>query len=153
MIATLKEAIHQLISDSKIPARTLAEEMGISYSYLMNAANPEISELKLAARLLIPLTRITGDFSAIDFIENSLGRTALPLPKGKAEVSEIKTKLFDSVGCFGALVKNATDALAGNKISAWEARELEQSGYELISKTLEFLQAVELCRKEQNGHV
>lgn len=153
MITTLKEAIHQIIDNSPIPSRTLAEELGISYSYLMNAANPDLPDFKLPARHIIPLTRLTGDFAAVDFIENSLGRTALALPAGNSTIKEIRAELFDAVGSFGDLVKKSTDALADGRVTAVEAIEIEQQGYHLINEVLEFMQAVERCRNKRRGHV
>ncbi len=153
MLATLKEAVHQVIDNSPIPTRQLAEELGISYSYLMNAANPDQPEFKLPARLLIPLTRITGDYSAINFIENSLGRTALKLQKNNSNLKDIQAELLDAVGSFGDLAKKAADALADGRISSVEAAEIERQGYHLVNEVLEFLQAIERCRNERKGYV
>ncbi len=155
MISTLKDAIHAILENSPIPTRQLAEELGVSYGYLMNFGNSEQPDFKMQARLLIPLTRITGDFSAVDFIEHSLGRTALKLPPENKNLSikEVQTELLDAVGVFGELVSNATAALSDNKITNTEAADLERRGYRLISEILEFLQAIETCRSERGGYV
>lgn len=155
MITTLKEAVHRVIDNSPIPTRQLAEEIGISYSYLMNSANPDLRDFKLAARVLIPLTRLTGDFSAINFIEHSLGRQAVELPVGKpaATTKDIHSELFNAVGIFGDLVNKSTAALAGSRVTAADATEIERQGYQVITGVLKFLRAVETCRKERAGYV
>lgn len=154
MLATLKDCIHRMLQDSPVPPRQLAEELGVSYSYLMNAGNPDLSEFKLAARLIVPLTRLTGDFSAINFIENSLGRQVFTLPTTSgSDIKSVQARLLATVGGFGQLTETSAAALADGKISAREALELERLGYHLITEILEYLRAVETCRKERAGYV
>lgn len=153
MIATLKEAVHRMIEASPIPTRTLAEELGISYSYLMNAGNPDLPDFKLPARHLIPLTRLTGDYSAIDFIENSLGRAAFKLPDADVDIIEAQKKLLATVNRFGTLVKNATEALEDGRIVPKEAVQLEHDAYALITETLRFVNSIEHCCESRRGYV
>ena len=145
MIATLKEALHQVISNSPIPPKALAEELGIVYYYLMSSVNPELPEFRFQARNLIPLTRLTGDFTAIDHIENSLGRVAFELPAAGAGIEETQAKLLETINRFGLLVTNASEALKDGKVDSWEAKTMERDAFELIRETLRFLDSVQRC--------
>jgi len=39
MITTLRDALHENIHNSGVPIKRLADDLGISYSYLANAGN------------------------------------------------------------------------------------------------------------------
>ena len=145
MITTLKEALHEVIENSAIPPKALAEELGISYSYLMNSGNSELPEFRFQARFLIPLTRLTGDFTAIDHIEHSLGRVAFKLPAAVAGIEETQAKLLETINRFGLLVSNASEALKDGKVDSWEAKTMERDAFELIRETLRFLDSVQRC--------
>lgn len=143
MITTLKEALHQVIENSPVSPKALAEELGISYSYLMNSGNSELPEFRFQARFLIPLTRLTGDFTAIDHIENSLGRVAFELPKVAAGIEETQAKLMETINRFGRLVQDASESLKDGRIDPWEARTLERDAFDLIRETLRFLNSIQ----------
>lgn len=78
--ATLREALYNLIHKSSIPAKAQAEELGLSLSYLYNSCNSELEGFEYQLRLLAPHTRLTENYSAIDFIEKALGRVAIEIP-------------------------------------------------------------------------
>ena len=155
MLTTLKDAVRRVIENSPVSTRALAEELGISYSYLMNAANPELADFKLPARLLIPLTRITGDYSAINFLEHALHRTAIALPKSDPNLKarDIQPELLNTINSFGTLISDSSAALEDNYISAREAAAIERDSFKLISKILQLLDAIETCRTQRRGYV
>lgn len=143
MITTLKEALHEIISNSPMPPKALAEELGIAYSYLMNSGNPELPEFRFQARFLIPLARLTGDYRAIDFIEHSLGRVAFALPPAAADIEETRAKLMSTINRFGRLAQDASASLEDGRIEPWEAKTIERDAFELIRETLRFLDSVQ----------
>ena len=153
MISTLKDAIREILENSPIPTRALAEELGISYSYLMNAGNPDQPDFKLPARLIIPLTRLTGNFAAVDYIEQSLGRTAFPLPKKSGDLKQIQAELLDTVNRFGRLVQDTTEALEDRRITRDEAAQLERDVHELVSAAVHFAKVVEESANHNRGYL
>lgn len=83
---TLREALYLLVEHSGMKVEAQAEQLGVHPSYLYNASNPhrEHDGPHYQARLLVPHVRCTGNFVALDWIEQQLGRVAilLPAPRG-----------------------------------------------------------------------
>jgi hypothetical protein len=144
MIGTLKDVVHQVVHDSPIPPRQLAEELGMSYSMLMNAANPDLEEFKLPARQLIPLAKLTGDCRHVDYIEHALGRVAFELPKPSSSSMEVvQVQLMRTIKEFGDLASTSADALSDGKLTIKEAKAIEVEAFEMIKATMMFLGTIE----------
>ena len=62
----LRDHLHDNIFNSGRPAKQIADEIGISYSYLASAGNPNLEEFHFQLKHLIPLTKATGCFDARD---------------------------------------------------------------------------------------
>jgi len=80
MIQTFKGALHEVVFNSAVPAKQLADKIGKGYTYLANAANESQEESHLRGRDIIPLTLATGNYSLLDFMEAACGRIAVRLP-------------------------------------------------------------------------
>lgn len=112
---TLKDVLHKVVFESKLSARQIAEELGISYSMLTNAAHPELDTFKFAARYVIPITKITGDFRLLDFMEQSCGRVAFALPEIPG--SKVQSGVGDAV-VIGTAIASATITGTATAIAA-----------------------------------
>jgi hypothetical protein len=53
-VRTLAEAIYCAVHHSDLDARAVAERLGVRYTYLMDAANPDREEVQFQARLIVP---------------------------------------------------------------------------------------------------
>jgi hypothetical protein len=126
MITTLRDALHENIHNSGVPIKRLADDLGISYSYLANAGNPNLEGFDFQLRWLIPLTKMTGNFSALDYLEASLGRTAFRLPDPtKGDHVEINRQMLHIMKHIGDLGGEIEKALEDNKLDNREAKKIE----------------------------
>lgn len=142
---SLREALYDMVHRSKIPAKAQAEELGISYSYLCNASNPNLEGegFDYQLRLLIPHTRITENFSALDFIEQSLGRVAIQIPKAIPSTADMVAAFSKTTSEFGDLAKEIGEALQDGRVEQSEYQRLEREGWELIRQTILLLEKFE----------
>jgi len=106
----------------------------------MNAANPNLPEFRFQARHLIPLTRLTGNFAAIDHIENSLGRVAFSIPKtNDSDTKTIQDDLLETISDFGKLVQDTSETLLPGHIRADEVKRLEGDAFQLMRDLAHFI--------------
>lgn len=133
-MTTLKDVLHEVVLQSPVPTRRLAEELGISYSMLMNASNPDQPEFKLQARLIVPITKLTGDTRLIEFLAQACGLIVMTLPETRPRESELHSELALSARRFGDLVSQLGDALADGRVSVVEAKRVEREGRALLQQ-------------------
>lgn len=141
---TLREALYELVHRSPVPAKVQAEELGISYSYLCNAANLNLEGegFDYQLRQLLPHTRLTGNVVVMDFLERSLGRVAMRLPAAAPPpLAEVVLALGRASQEFGELVEAVGAAVRDGRIDAAEYARLQQEGWELIRKTVLLLES------------
>ena len=90
---SLAEVIYHLVHHSAIDARAIAEQLGVRYGYLLDAANPDREDLRLQARHVVSLTQITRDTSLLDFMEHQLGRVAVRVPDAETQLALSQTAI------------------------------------------------------------
>lgn len=139
---TLKDVLHLVVHESKIPARQLAEELGLSYSMLMNCANPELPEFNIRAQKIIPLTKLTGDYRLIDFIEGAVGRVAFSLPEIPAKDVKLDKLIAESVKEFGDVLQEVGSALSDGRIDRIELKRCEKEILDQVRKVMSLLEAL-----------
>lgn len=126
MITTLRDALHENIHNSGVPIKKLADDLGISYSYLANAGNPNLEGFDFQLRWLIPLTKMTNNFSALDYLEAAVGRTAFKLPNStNGSHVEINRQMLHIMKHIGDLGGEIEKALEDNKVENHEAKRIE----------------------------
>lgn len=151
---TLKDAIYKMIHQH--PSKSLeaiAEEIGMAPSYLNRAALPdpdiddrETSGVRFPLKKLIPLTRATDDFSALDYIEQALGRAAFAMPVPGASLRCLHSHLVRSVSEFGDLLTKFEEIICDERITGDEAGDFEREAYEAIREIVAFVEAVKQAR-------
>ena len=147
MTRTLKEVLHDLLQDSPIRMKVMAENLGISYSYLANAGNPDLEEFQFPLRLLIPLIHLTRDFQVLDYIEAACGRVAIELPAQDGDLCSVSTELCRTIKEFGDVAREVSEVIIDGKISRTEAKAIERETMELISQAMTFLSTVQAAAK------
>ena len=145
---TLTECLYETIHKNKKPLKLIAEEVGVSDSYLTRAALPdqEDSETGTGCRFplkkLIPLIWSTNDFSTLDFIEQSVGRVAIKLPlRAKASTADVCRLTMQSMKEFGKLIGNVEEATEDGKVTTVENEKIQAEGYKAIQAILSLMAA------------
>ena len=152
---TLKDCLYQTLHRNNKPLKAIAEELGVSESYLYRAAlpDPEDSETGTGCRFplkkLISLIRVTGDFCTLDHIENALGRVAIALPRTDSGLTDICRMTLASVREFGELMAKVTKSLDDDDISDNELADVLKEGYEAQQAITALLAAME--KKAEEG--
>jgi len=139
---TLKDVLHRVVHESRLTPRQLAEEVGMSYSMLCNAANPDLPEFKFAARHIIPITRATGDYRLIDYLEASVGRVAFSLPELSGELVNLQKLISETVQLFGKALGDIGDALRDNKIDQVEIKRIERGLHDQVRTAMRLLEVL-----------
>lgn len=136
---TLRDALYDMIHGSAIPAKVQAEELNIGYSYLCNAANADLPGFEYQLRLIIPHTRLTRNFAALDYIERQLGRVGVPVSpldcvadglscQALAKAMLVTTKEM------GEAAAAANRALADGKLRSGEIARCKKELWDLIQQ-------------------
>lgn len=141
MNRTFKSELHEVVFNSKVPARELAELTGKGYTYLANAANECQEESHLRGRDIIALTNATGNYALLDFINHSCGRVAIPIPEcvELASTNSLPDNIMYAIEHLGELSKKHREALADNHITRGELQELEGLKFEALKHVLSLL--------------
>ena len=131
----------------------LAEEVGMSPSYLTRSALPDKDDAddpglatgcRFPLKKLIPLIRASSDFRLLDYIERSLGRVAFSVPRNRPGFERLHAELSKSIKEFGELVKVVGDSLEDGKITDAEREHCTKEGYELIQAVALLLHSLDL---------
>ena len=152
---SLKDALHDTIHRHQTKSvRAMADEMGMAESYLYRSALPDqdtggdgASGVRFPLKMLIPLIRTSGNFAVLDYIEHTLGRVAIPLPKVSSELSEISRKAIRSAREFGELMAECDRSIADGTITKEEAKRIEQEGYGALQAISVLVEAAILAAK------
>lgn len=142
MIMTLRDALHANIHDSGVPLKRLHEDLGISYSYLANAGNPNLEDFHFQLRHLIPLMKATGNMAVLDYLDHSMGRVAFRVPEASGENLNVTQELMHIVTHVGELAGKVQEALEDMKIEKREAKDIEPLLFELSKHTMQMLRAL-----------
>ena len=137
---SFEEVIHELVMANN--AKAIAEELNKPYSTFMREVNPHDFDAKFGASCLIPLTRATGDFAAIDYIEQALGRVAFVLPKKKMASNQMYEKVASMTKEFGELLAAVGESLHDGHISEEELDRCKKEGYETLQALAHMMEAL-----------
>ena len=80
-MADLKTTLHFTIHGSKLSVEQIADELGISTSYLYRACLDGESGCRFPLDLLLPLMKATGDHSILDHLNSRCDRVTVSLPR------------------------------------------------------------------------
>ena len=134
METTLRDALHETVHNGGVPMKRLADQLGISYSYLANAANPNLDDFNFQLRHLMPLINATGSFAILDHLENACGRVAFCLPQAGKDHLEITQGLLELVGRMGDLSHKMREILADVQVDEHEYKRVEPVFFGLLQE-------------------
>lgn len=147
---SLVEALYRTIHrHPTLSVQAIAEEIGMSVSYLYRAVTPDAeingdsaSGVNFPLKRLIPLIRATGDYQVLDYIERQLGRIALPLPPVSATIADVRDQCMHATGEFGRLMEHTAQSLADGKVTVEELEAVEQAAYVAMQAIMRFVTAM-----------
>jgi len=139
--ATLREALYDVIHRSTVPAKAQAEELGISYSYLANSCNLNLDGegFDYQLKLLVPHTRLTGNFAAVDYVERALGRVGIAVCEPftgtmPAPVTELSAGLLLVAKEMGQAAEAVHRSVKDGRLTEIEARKCQKELWDLIQQ-------------------
>lgn len=147
----LKTHLHGTIHRHAKPVPQIADDLGISASYLYRAALPCEGETATGCRfpldLLIPLVRSTGDYQVLDYLEAAVGRVAIALPHGAAGTRELAGQVCRTISEFGDVARAAGSAIADGRVTKREAESVERESLEVVREIMALVEAVKAAVK------
>lgn len=131
---SLGEAIYCSTFHSEAEARTIAERMGVRYSYLADAANPDRDGQQFQARLLVPLMHATGNLAPLAWLARAMGGVFVRTPDVAVEHDDVRRAFLAATREIGEDAGDIERALADGVITGEEARQLEVQIDETIAE-------------------
>ena len=138
---TLRDALHDNIFNSGRPAKQIADDLGISYSYLASAGNPNLEEFHFQLKHLIPLTKATGNYDTLDYIERALGRVAFVVPTIRGNISEVAEEVSAVTLEFSHLMREMSESLRDGVVHSHEWPAIAKECEHLISRVARLREA------------
>ena len=148
----LYETIHRNKDRS---LKLIAEEIGVSQSYLTRAALPDQDEeegvlgVDFPLNKLVPLIKATNDYSVLDSLEASVGRVAVAMPKGESSLHDVCRLAMQSVKKFGDLMGIVGQGMANEGLLPDEKKKIKKEGYEALAAITALLMAIEQSQKTE----
>lgn len=145
---TLRECLYATVHRNRKPLKAIAEEIGAGANHLTRMVLPDPDESETGSgcnfplKYFIPLLRVTGDLSALDLIEDTLGRVAIPVPKANESLKDICRLTMKSVKEFGELMANLDSAMADGKLTEDEIAALQGEGYDAVQAITNLLHSI-----------
>lgn len=147
---TVRENLYDTIHRSKKPLKVIAEEIGISETYLTRAALPDQEDsdtgtgCRFPLKKLVPLILATNNYSVLDAIEQSVGRFGVPLPPSNGTPTADMAKLtIKTISDFSKLMNEVGSAVQDGKITSLEITKIKKEGYRAAQAVLSLVAACE----------
>ena len=131
------EVLFCVVHHSGISARHIAERVGCSYAYLLDATNPDRDSHAFQARWLIPIMSVTGNYSPMRYLAHQLGGVFVELPTlGSAhdDVRQAFLRVVQEIGEDATLIESA---LTDQEVSVEEATRIDAEIDESIAALLQ----------------
>ena len=142
-IRSLADAVYHVVHHSPLGAREIAERIGVRYAYLLDCANSDREEMQLQARLIAPLTHVTGDTAIVEQLASVCGGVFVPLPSVTAAAPDVIEQTTRAVREFGELLAVTASASADGIVTVAEAGTVAKRGRALIAEATRLVQMME----------
>lgn len=83
----LVNSVHDLVLESPLGAKNIAQAVGKPYSTLLREVNPYDAGAKLGAETLMTIMKITGNVSPLKLMASEMGYSLTPSSDGKDDMS------------------------------------------------------------------
>ncbi len=135
-------AIHRTVHESGIPAKEIAQQMGMSYQVLINKANPTSEFHKMSLREALALQKITGTTAIHEAVGIELGLRIVPeeAQKPKSLVEAMLTVVSEC----GDVSRAFKDAMADGRLTEREKADMQKE----INEAIDSLYQMRLAIKE-----
>jgi hypothetical protein len=124
---SFKAALHDTVFRSSLPAKALADLVGVSYSTLAQFAD-DAQEAQIPVRRLVSLVASADNLAVLDHLEALAGRVAFRVPTGLHLAST-----GEAIRQFGEWVSAHSEALRDGTVSQEELVTIEREGHEAIA--------------------
>jgi hypothetical protein len=154
MAGTMKDAIYEVVHRSKKPLKQIAEETGMSVSYLTRAALPDQEESENGSgcsfplKKLVPVTLSSDNYAIVNHILYQLGWVGIPLPKGDMKLSDACRLSIKAVKEFGELMAEVGKGLSDGRVDDQEFERIRKEGYHALQAVNNLLACLEKNREE-----
>ena len=152
-VETLKDALYQTVHGSELSIAAIADEIDMSANYLYKSCLPDpdmddrATGVRFPLKKLLPLCRVTKDYTVIRFLAHSTGYALIPINRNHAnDCNSVQQLAMDSAAEFGDLMRVIHTATADRVISAAERAQITKEGWEAIEA---ILNAITIC--DSNG--
>lgn len=140
---TLKQSLYRLVHQSPLTVEQQADQLGLSPSYVYNAANPNLDDtFHYQLRHLIPHTKLTRNLCVVDFIEQQLGRVAVPVVQ-QLDLYRPASMRVDLLGVateFGEAAAALKKGLQDGKMSPAETKRFRKELWDVIREAVQVYQ-------------
>lgn len=75
------KAVHELVTQGKMPAKSVAIAIGKPYSTLLRECNPYGKGAKLSAETLMAILKATGNTQPLEVMARELGYKLIPIDR------------------------------------------------------------------------
>ena len=89
MRSNLIDILHDVVLESDIPAKALAEEIGKPYSTLLREVNPHDAGAKLGAETMFEIIKRTHNVAPLEYMANELGYSLVNTGAGASDVPAV----------------------------------------------------------------
>ncbi len=129
---TVQDAITETVLHTRhkggadIPAKAIAEDMGMALSLLYDIANPEKTRRRLRAEEVPALVKASGNTLVLDVMERRVGRVAFDLPMGVVGRDDLFAATASACRELGEAVDAVREAFTDGRVSMREADRVRQ---------------------------
>jgi hypothetical protein len=142
-IQSLSDAVHCVIHHSDLSLNEIAERLGVRPGYLSDAANQDRDEVQFQARLIVPLTAVTGRSTVLEYVAHSAGFAMTPIPAVALRQHSAMDDLDVAVQDLGQTAAQVRSALADGVVGADEAARVRACTLKVITAAARIADTVE----------
>lgn len=128
----------------KVIVPRLSERMGRPvHQNSVSMALTGFRDGRTSREILNALKDLLDIWPSIDFIEQSLGRVALPIPPARMSIKDVYRLSMQAIKEFGELMSCLDEAIADGRLTADEKAEICREGYEAVQAIMQLLLHIE----------
>lgn len=137
--ASLADAIDEVVHGSGKPPKALADEIGISYGYLIAAADANREDTQFQARLIVPATLASGSDAIVRYLAHKAGGVFVRVPEGM-QADEHTARFLSETAEY---LKTVASASADGVVTRAEAEDTKRKATAAIEALLAHVHSVE----------